>query len=314
MLRAWNNFWFAPTPCFDLAVVRIVSCVAALFYAWYYRDLHAVVDGLGKMPNETYDPFLLFKLLNAPFGWGTGADGVWVGRPPAEFVSGVFTVFVVSTIMAMIGLLTNISLFVAGLSLLYTALYVYGFGDFHHPMPVMIIALLAFSLSPAGRVLSVDSLIRNRGRHVDVLSEWSIFAGWPLKLVMWLFSLFYLSAVFSKLSRGGLDWANGYTLQWYLARAGSAKGQDFGMWLSQHHMLILLTQIGVLVFQATFFLCILFPKLRWIYVPAGLALHISIYITLGAHFFTWIGLYSVFIPWSVVALWLGRTRSPSPAI
>ena len=131
--------------------------------------------------------------------------------------------------MGMLGLLTNVALFVAGLTFLYVALYKYAFSDFHHSEPAMIIALLAMALSPAGRVLSIDSLIRNRGNPaVDPLSVESTFAGWPLKLVRWLFVFFYLSAVFSKMTHAGLDWANGYTLQWYLARAGSAEGHGFG--------------------------------------------------------------------------------------
>ena len=73
--------------------------------------------------------------------------------------------------MGMVGLLTNVSLFVAGLTFLYVALYKYAFGDFHHTEPAMIIALIAMALSPAGRVLSIDSLIRNRGRPVGFRSR-----------------------------------------------------------------------------------------------------------------------------------------------
>lgn len=312
MSRAWNTYWFAPAPCFNLAVVRIIACFAILFFAWH-NQLYTVIAGLGPMPHESYSPFIMFRVLNAPLGWGAGADGIWAARPSSEFVSLVLTVFLVSVVMGMIGLLTNISLFVAALALLYVALYKYAFGDFHHTEPAMIIALFAMALSPAGRVLSVDSWIRNRGKPVDPLSVLSPFAGWPLKLVQWLFPLFYLSAVYSKLTHSGLDWANGYTLQWYLARDGIAGGHALGMWLSQYHTLVMLGQIGVLLFQSTFFLCVIFPKLRWIYVPAGLFLHTTIYFTLGAPFFSWIGLYSVFIPWSAAVSRLRQRKAPGTA-
>jgi len=49
MSRAWNAYWFTPAPCFDLAVVRIIACFAALFYAWH-NDLYTVIAGLGPMP------------------------------------------------------------------------------------------------------------------------------------------------------------------------------------------------------------------------------------------------------------------------
>jgi hypothetical protein len=106
----------------------------------------------------------------------------------------------------------------------------------------------------------------------------------------------YLSAVWSKLSASGIDWANGYTLQYFLARDGLRWGNPVGVWLSQFHTFILISQIGVLLFQGTFSLAVIFPKLRWIYVPAGLGLHTLIFVTLRAPFFSWIALYSVFIP------------------
>jgi hypothetical protein len=79
------------------------------------------------------------------------------------------------------------------------------------------------------------------------------------------------------------------------------------VWFAQHHELIKLAQYGVLLFQATFVLPVLFPRLRWLYVPAGLALHIGIYLTMKAPFFQWIALYAVFIPWAT-AFKLARQR------
>jgi hypothetical protein len=303
MLRAWNAYWFSPASCFDLAVVRIVACAGTLFYAWAYRDLHSVIDGLAALPDSNYRPLLIFQMLNGQFGFSPGAEGLWPGRPSGATVTMVFNLCIVAGILAMLGLVTRVSLAVFAASFCYVSAYVYSFGDFHHPPSAMIVALTAMTFSPAGRVLSVDALLR-RDRS-DPLTVTDSLAGWPLKLVMWFFALMYWSAVFSKLSRGGFDWANGYTLQWYLARSGVAKEGAIGWWMSHQHTPILLIQVTVLAFQASFFLCILFPKLRWLYVPAGLALHVGIYLTLQAHFFTWIALYSVFIPWSVIA---GRLR------
>ena len=174
----------------------------------------------------------------------------------------------------------------------------------------MMIALAVLAISPSGRMLSLDAWLRRRrtGEDVTPLEQTSSFAGWPLKLIQWFFVLMYASAVWSKLSASGLDWANGYTLQYFLARDGLRWDSPLAVWLSQHHILILLSQYGVLLFQATFALAVIFPKLRWIYVPAGLCLHIGIYLTLTAPFFQWIALYAVFIPWSE-ALQRLRARS-----
>ena len=44
-----------------------------------------------------------------------------------------------------------------------------------------------------------------------------MFAAWPLRLIQILFALVYFDAGLSKLHASGLDWVNGYTLQYYLA-------------------------------------------------------------------------------------------------
>jgi hypothetical protein len=95
----------------------------------------------------------------------------------------------------------------------------------------------------------------------------------------------YLSAVVNKLSRSGLDWPNGFTLQYYMIQDGLRWGNPLGMWLGQHHILVLVLQWFTLLFQATFVLAVLFPKLRWIYVPIGLGFHSGIYLTMRAPFF-----------------------------
>ena len=104
----------------------------------------------------------------------------------------------------------------------------------------------------------------------------SRLAGWPLKLLQWQFVLIYMSAVLSKMIfNGGLEWLNGFTLQHHLIQQGLRNGLPLSMWIVQHHDLVWLMSITVVLFQATFALAVLVPKLLWIYVPLGLAFHIG---------------------------------------
>jgi hypothetical protein len=89
-------------------------------------------------------------------------------------------------------------------------------------------------------------------------------------------------------------------------------GNPLGMWLGQHHILVLVLQWFTLLFQATFVLAVLFPKLRWIYVPIGLGFHSGIYLTMRAPFFEWIALYAVFMLWAA-AFKVARDRLFAPA-
>lgn len=283
---AWKRYWFSPAPCLDLAVVRILTVGVHLFWTWHLLDAANQRTGL---PEESWQPLIILRLMNLPFGWDL--------RPSPEVLHAMDAIGVVAGCLALVGLLTNLSLAVLAFTSVYLQAFFYSFGDFHHPEAATMIALSVLAISPSGRVLSIDSVLR-RGRHAwhDLLTADSEFAGWPLRLLQWFFVLMYASAVWSKLW-AGLDWPNGFTLQYYLIHDGIRWNSPFALWLSQFHTLIWLGQIGVITFQATFCLAVIFPILRWVYVPAGLALHTFIFLSLRAPFFGWMALYSVFIPW-----------------
>jgi predicted DCC family thiol-disulfide oxidoreductase YuxK len=152
-----------------------------------------------------------------------------------------------------------------------------------------------------------------------LLEERSAFAGWPLKLVQWLFALVYLSAARLKLKAAGLDWMNGYTLQYYLWQDGLRWDRAMGVWLAQHHTTAWLLSWVTILFEGTFFLVLVFPRLAWIYIPVGIALHTGIYLAMKAYFFQYLASYAVFIPWVPLANALSRRlrllqSAPQPEI
>jgi hypothetical protein len=299
----WQRYWFRPAPLLDLAVVRIAA-VALQLVMLATAASPEVLRTYADLPQDLFQPLEMYRILT----WLLGSPYF----PSFEVLQGAWYVAVLAGLFALLGLATNLSLAVFALVNVFLQAFLYSFGDLHHREAVMMIALGALALSPAGGVLSIDSLWRRRaedGAPVPLIERQSHFALWPLLLVQWIFVLMYLSAVISKTINGGGEWDNGFTLQYYLIQDGIRWGSPLALWLAQHHGLILLMQWSVLLFQASFVLAVLFPRLRWIYVPMGLALHIGIYLTLEAPFFQWIVLYAVFIPWSRVLPML-REREP----
>ena len=301
----WRGYWFNDAPYFDLAFIRVLIVGLQCFLL-----LSKVFDGLVYvigLDDALYAPLPLFRIFMLPWGWDARPDGEWM--------IGAFWLTLAFGALSFVGLMTNVSLILFAVGNLFLQAYNYSFGDFHHPEAVMMIALLAFALSPCGKVLSVDSVLRKR-RTVGTSPVLSLLdykgphAGWPTKFMQWFFPLMYLSAVVGKARLGGLDWVNGYTLQYYMVHDSLRKGDnlELALWLSSHHDMILLAQAIVLAFQATFFLVVPFPKLRWIYLPIGLLFHLSNYWILKADFPQWIALYAVFIPWSEVIKYLAAAR------
>lgn len=307
-----DGYWFKSAPLFNLDVVRIILCATILFQITLFSDYHGKIDETEALPPELFRPIFLLKILHLPLGWGFSETGVWAVQISPAFVHGMLSLCIVSGGLALLGVFTRFALFIFACTFFYVQGYLYSFGDFHHSEAIGCIALFALAFSPVGRAISVDRLrvVHRTGEPLFGVDEYSPFAGWALIFIQWFFVAMYWSAVASKLGSGGLDWANGYTLQYYLARDGLRWESDLALWLSQHHTLVQFGQIGVILFQSFFFMAVLFPVLRWLAVPAGLTLHISIYLTLTAPFFIWIALYSVFIPWSeAMRLLRSHTRS-----
>jgi Vitamin K-dependent gamma-carboxylase len=287
----WNEYWFRPAPLVDLAVVRIVAVATQLTILWLTWGWLTDVT----MPDDWFVPLPILHLLTFPFG-----DPY---RPSIEVLEVIWFVTFSAGTLALVGLLTNVSLAILAAGSVYLQAVIYSFGDFHHREAAMMIALGVLALSPAGRTLSVDRLWRSRkvGNHssaAGLLQENSPFAAWPIQTVQWIFVLMYFSAVLHKLVFTGSDWVNGFTLQAHLIQDGLRWDSPLGLMLAEHHILVYILQVFTILFQATFVLAVLFPKLRWIYVPLGLGFHIGILLTLKAPFYQWMALYVVFIPWS----------------
>jgi uncharacterized membrane protein YphA (DoxX/SURF4 family) len=303
-MKWWNNYWFRPRPYVDLETVRIVTVatqlVLLLMYSNYSADRFMLLDAA---PDEIYKPIPALLLFIFPFGVDY--------RPSFEEIRFIHNIAIAVGFLALIGLATRLSLFIFALCNVFIVAWTYSFSDFHHTEAPLFLALGILAFAPVGRVLSVDALLRRRRSPTaapGILSQEHELAGWAIHLIQWLLVLIYLSAVLSKLVFvGGLDWLNGYTLQYYLIQDTLRKGTLLGGWFSQYHYLVMLSQYTVVIFQTTFALAVIFPRLRWIYVPLGLTFHAGNWILLNAPFPEWMALYAVLIPWQrVFAMMLRR--------
>jgi hypothetical protein len=311
MSERWNRYWFSAVPQIDLEISRIII-VATQVLCIMFRENYSLAQFsyVLDLPAEMYHPLPILRVLLSPFD----ADY----RPSVDVLTAVRAVTIVFGVTAAIGLLTRTSMLLLALGTIFLIAHNYSYGDFHHQEAPLTIALIVLVFAPIGRALSVDRWLAGRRGAVKAaagLDASSNLAGWPLKLLQWQFVLIYGSAVASKLARGGSDWLNGFTLQYFFIRNNYLRdtGAEIGLWLAQYWELIFAMQIFVLLFQSTFVLAVLFPRLRWIYVPLGLAFHLGNLVVLHAPFPEWMALYAVFIPWQRVLAAI-RTVKPKAAV
>ena len=294
--------FFKPRAYINLAVLRLVAVSWSLFHLFY--NVPSRLEEALALPTEVYMPLPVLQVLLLPTG---------MEMPSALGVMIIYWITVVFGLSGLIGFRTNLSLLIFAVGNIFLQAFMYSFQDMHHPEAVMMIALLALSLSPCGRMWSIDA-VGGKGFNIWVDSraaddKRSPFAAWPILLIQIFFALMYLSAVLSKHYYSGFEWANGFTLQAVLIQDGMRHNSPLALWLSQFHYFIWGLQIVVMTFQATFWLVIFFPRLRWVYLPLGLAFHLGIELAIKATFLHWIFLYVVFVPWDKVAeIYSGKRR------
>jgi hypothetical protein len=301
-VRRYTGYWLHPFSLFNLAVCRIVVVGYQLVHMFVFNYSDGLLSASQK-PDFLYRPILAVRLLDGVLGLGN--------RPPLDVLTVVLNIALVAGLFALVGLLTNWSLMAFALGNILMQGYMYSFGEWHHPDALLIIMLVLLAASPSGRILSLDTVVERiwRKNPAKVWLQWvgqeSQFANWPILLMQWLLSLAYLSAGLHK-ARYGLDWVNGYTLQYWMLSDAIRQGIGLGLWLGRLNLVVQAMSVGALLFELTFWLVLVRRRLALVYVPAGMAVHLGIFLTMGAPFFQYIALYAVFVPWSAVVQALAR--------
>jgi predicted DCC family thiol-disulfide oxidoreductase YuxK len=311
----WLGYWFRPSRLFNLAICRLALVGAQMFLLHWFGTLDYAIN-LAKQAStggeSLFFPLLVYQLLTLPFG-----DNF---IPSIEGFQAIYYLTLFAGTCSFLGLWTNPSLVVFAVGNIFLQAFSYSFGEIHHPHGLMMIALAILALSPCGEILSLDDLrrrlsIASKNRQFqsfNIFTQQSEFSRWPLLLIQWLFAVCYASAFWSKVREGGgIAWANGYTLQYYLVQDGFRFNLDFALWVAQFHYLVLALQWIVFIFQGTFFLAVLFPSVGWLYALLGISFHTGVYLSMGAPFFHWMSVYCVFFDWAHIFDWLKRRVFPT---
>jgi Vitamin K-dependent gamma-carboxylase len=270
----WNAWWFPPASTLHLAICRIVAVGAQL--VWFHPNLAEHVNLLRKN-HEFIEPQLITRILAAVFS----RDAFF---SPSMFTALYWVTFAFG-ILALVGLFTRLSLFLFATGTWIFVAHLFSYGDRHHTEALFAIFLMLLALAPSGERLSVDAALRRRRTGVSG-AETSELAIWPLKLMLVLLSLTYLSAGMAKMLHSGLRWMNGYTLQGHTLADALSRGYPIGVWLAQQHTIAVLLSIFTIVFELFFWVSLLVPR-RWVpgFLMVALLFQVGLYVTGGYDFF-----------------------------
>jgi hypothetical protein len=117
-------------------------------------------------------------------------------------------------------------------------------------------------------------------------------------------ALAYLFVGLQKLRYSGLDWIATDNLRWVLYGSSDAQADpnELALFVADRAWLAHLLAAGTMAVEIGFILCLPFAKLRWLFVPGAVGLHLGIMLAMGLDYSAQaLTVIIVFVNWIAVA-------------
>jgi len=133
---------------------------------------------------------------------------------------------------------------------------------------------------------------------------------------MIVIALAYFFAGFQKWRYSGLPWVTGDNLRWilYASSENHAHPNELALFIADRPLLAHLFAAGSLLLETCFPLVLFVPRLRWLFIPGAVAMHIGIRLALGLDYSSqWLTAVILFVNWPVVVVFVRSALVPAPA-
>jgi len=136
--------------------------------------------------------------------------------------------------------------------------------------------------------------------------------GWPIRAAMIVIALAYFFAGLQKWRYSGLPWVTSDNLRYILY--GQSHPDGLALFIADRPLLAHAFAAGSLLLETCFPLLLFVPKLRWLFIPSVIAMHVAIRIALGLDYSAqWLTALIVFVNWPVVVGWIRHALAPVQA-
>ena len=268
----WDWYWFTPAPTVNLALARILTVAAHLF--WLFPSLDEQLVRLESSPHFIH-PQLLIRAVAAVF-----PREVWF---TPRTITIVWWSIKALGLLSLVGLFTRVAMPLFALGSWFLVAHRFSYGDVHHSEAMFALFLLSLSLSPCSEDLSLDAWRARRAGRPPLVS--SPLARWPFALGHLLLAMAYFSTGLTKMVFGGLQWMNGYTLQSRTLQDALSRDIPLGIWVAEQHTLSVLLSVGTVIFELGFVVSLFLPRWRTAFFAAALAFHVGLHMVGGHGFF-----------------------------
>ncbi len=222
--------------------------------------------------------------------------------PPRGAVVALQAAGIAAAALAVLGVRARASLPVAWACALVLNGMTTSVGKVVHNDVLTLIALLPLLAAPTSDAWSVDGFLRRR-RGLPSPPAVSVRYGWPVRTAMVAVAGAYFFIGLNKLIYSGPAWVTGDNLRFVLYAASDAQRvpNGAGLFVADRPLLAHAVAAVTLLLEVTFPVVLFRPKLRWLYLPGVIALHLGILATMHLDYWPWIAtVLVVFVDWPAV--------------
>ena len=271
-----------PRSAFALGVVR--SIVHGTFLI---SILFTSFSALGALPATILRPTGAMKFLPWTF-----YDRL---QTPTGMIS-LKAVLVVSLLLSTTGLLTVVSTKTSFLLVLFYQGLLRSFGHFNHDEMLAVYYLAVLAFTPCGDEFSLDN------RLLKWSKERPAFAyAYPILLMQLLMAWVYFTSALIKLRVAGLKYLSSDNLPALAIFHSLDNLHDthfrFAFWLPQIKSYLPIAVALILVWELSFPLAIVWRRVRWWILGAGLVFHVSTLFLMNIFFPHQLAMYLIFVDW-----------------
>ncbi|MCB9072484.1 MAG: HTTM domain-containing protein [Bdellovibrionaceae bacterium] len=188
------------------------------------------------------------------------------------------TIAVITLVCSMIGFLTRLSLTISlllltvliGTSVACTLAASQTVELIPWNFSIVLFNLFILILSPGVNALSLDSVLKLKTVPVHI-------PNWPIWLLKFNLAFSYFSGGIVKI-RSGLEWMNGYTLQFYLIYRDILFDIPIGRWVSEQYPILLFICISTVIFELLFPLVLFSRTAALIMLPLTFLMQVLFYL------------------------------------
>jgi hypothetical protein len=292
-MRGLERFLFAAEDARRLAALRIGLCA---LLAW--RLASGEYTFVAGQPEPLFQPVSFMKLFSEMPGYDLTVVLQIAG--------------VAAAALAAAGLWTRASLPLAFVCALVLNGMLNATGKIVHNDVLLLLCMVPLVASPRAAAAAWSLRVGRRSAPGGRPPQSGEAYGWPLRTAMVVVALAYFFVGFQKLRFSGIDWVTSDNLRWVLYASSDSQSEpnQLALFIADRAWMAHLLAAGTIFLELFFPLALVWPRLRWLFVPGVVSLHLGIWLMMGLDYSAQaLTVIIVFVNWPLVVDWLRRRLS-----